>query len=336
MNNANGRLGRLYDAPIVEEDFALRGPEGTFRARMYRPTDGAPRRALVLAHGVHWRGIDERRLVPFARHLARTGLVVVTPELQALADYRIQASSVEEIVATVQHTARSRWVAPGGVGLLGLSFAGGLALRAAASPACATEVAFVLSLGGHDDLERVSHFLATDELLTPRGTVHLRAHDYGLVVLVYAYAERFVPGAEVGPFREAVRAFLHEDRRTAERLGATLPAASGEVFQRILAHDRAALGPRVARELASLRGVMEAASPRGHLRGLRAPVYLLHGDHDDVIPPSESEFAALELGRQVPTHLLVTSAISHVSVERRPTARQQWAMLHFMAGVLGE
>jgi pimeloyl-ACP methyl ester carboxylesterase len=166
--------------------------------------------------------------------------------------------------------------------------------------------------------------------------VRLRAHDYGLVVLMYAYAERFVPAEEVGPFRAAVREFLHENRPEAERLGARLQGASGALFQRILAHDRATLGPQVARELPSLRGAMDQASPRGHLGRLRAPVYLLHGDHDDVIPPSESEFASLELRGQVPTHLLVTSAISHVSVERRPTAGQQWAMLHFMAGVLGE
>jgi hypothetical protein len=74
-----GWLAHLYDTPVVEENVLLHSPYGAFRARVYRPRDGAPRRGLVLAHGVHYMGIDEPRLIPFARNLARSGLVVMTP-----------------------------------------------------------------------------------------------------------------------------------------------------------------------------------------------------------------------------------------------------------------
>ncbi|MEZ4405138.1 MAG: hypothetical protein R3A52_01420 [Polyangiales bacterium] len=43
-------------------------------------------------------------------------------------------------------------------------------------------------------------FLALDELTTPEGTRRSRAHDYGLVVFVYAYADRFVDGASLPAF----------------------------------------------------------------------------------------------------------------------------------------
>src|ERR671926_127295 len=41
------------------------------------------------------------RLVPFARELARAGLVVLTPALDDLADYRIDPRSVDELCDSV-------------------------------------------------------------------------------------------------------------------------------------------------------------------------------------------------------------------------------------------
>jgi hypothetical protein len=38
--------------------------------------------------------MNERRMVPFARELARAGLVVMTPEMTDLADYRITRQGV--------------------------------------------------------------------------------------------------------------------------------------------------------------------------------------------------------------------------------------------------
>src|SRR5688572_20806721 len=76
------------EAPLLETDLVLPGRDGPIRARLYqRPGTRGP--GLVIAHGVHYRGIEERRLVPFARELARAGLSVLTPELRELTDYRI-------------------------------------------------------------------------------------------------------------------------------------------------------------------------------------------------------------------------------------------------------
>ena len=54
-------------------------------------------RGLIVAHGIHHEGMNERRMVPFARELARAGLVVMTPEMTDLADYRITRQGVSVI-----------------------------------------------------------------------------------------------------------------------------------------------------------------------------------------------------------------------------------------------
>lgn len=331
-----GAIAGAFEAPVLEENVLLRSRAGAFRARLYRPRDGSRGRGLVLAHGVHYLGIDEPRLVTFAQELARTGVIVLTPELASLTDYRVQASSVEEIRASVVHLSASPWVRDGRVGVMGASFAGGLALRAATDPTLQSRLAFVFSMGGHTDLGRVTRFLTTDELVTPTGVVHMRAHDYGLVVFVYAYAERFVDAGSLYNFKDALRLFLQQNRRESERVGAYLQGDARWLYERVLAHDKTALRARVEAVLPSVRGVMSEGSPGGHLALVRCPVYLLHGADDDVIPATESRFAAMELEAHTRVHLLVTTAVDHVTVRGRPTARQQWEVVHFMAGLLSE
>jgi dienelactone hydrolase len=330
-----GTLARLYDTPVVAENVLLRSPYGPFRARIYRPRDGAPRRGVLLTHGVHYMGIDEPRLIPFAQHLARSGLVVMTPELAALADYRVHPSSVAEIREAARYLARQPYVQPGGVSVLGLSFAGGLALLAASDPGMHDAIARVAALGGHHDLYRVSRFLATDELETPTGVRRMRAHDYGLVVFVYAHAEHFVAPDQVPLFRDALRHILHVDRDAAARAAAHLSPAARAVFDRINRNDKPALAPAVLRTLPGARAEMAALSPAGHAEGLRGvEVFLLHGAGDDVMPPTEAEDNARELARTTDVHLLVSPAIKHVTVEGRPTLWEQLRIVHAIAGVV--
>ncbi len=330
----HGRLARLYDTPVTVRYLLLRSSHGTFAARLYTPVGDSPHRGIVLAHGVHYLGIDEPRLTAFADNLARSGLVVLVPELAALADYEIQGSSVDEIVASADYLTHAPGVSPGGVGLMGFSFAGGLVLRAVSDPVLQGSVAFVVSVGGHDDLGRVIRFLATDEIVTPEGIVHTHAHDYGLVVFLYAYADRFVTADAVLTFRDALRLLLQEKHTESLRVGGYLTGDARTLYNHIVAHDRPALAPLVLRVLPSLRDLMANASPTGHLSGLRLPVFLLHGAKDDVIPPSESRFVAQELGPAGHVHLLVTPAIRHVAIEGHLTLWQRLQVVHFMAGVL--
>src|SRR5439155_24989482 len=78
------------------------------------------------------------------------------------------------------------------VGVMGLSFAGGLALMAAADARYQSDISSVIALGAYDDLARVTRFLATNEIELPDGkTGRIPAEQYGALVLVYAHIEDF-------------------------------------------------------------------------------------------------------------------------------------------------
>src|SRR5262249_17260806 len=150
-----------------------------------------------------------------------------------------------EIRAAVRALATRPGVLAGGVGLLGLSFAGGLGLLAASDPGMQGLVAYVVVLGGHNDLYRVSRFLATDELETPAGLRHMRAHDHGPLVYFYAHGERFVAPDQLLVFRDALRHVLHGDRRSGEAAAAYLSPAARALFDQVNHNDKPALAPLV-------------------------------------------------------------------------------------------
>ena len=73
-----------------------------------------------MVHGVHHLGIhDEPRLVAFARALSASGIEVLTPELASLADYQVDAHSIDLIGYSARELSQS---GNQKVGVLGISF----------------------------------------------------------------------------------------------------------------------------------------------------------------------------------------------------------------------
>jgi dienelactone hydrolase len=330
-----GKAAEAAQDPLVEEALTVDGAGGPFRARIYRLRGQAQGQGLIVVHGIHHEGMNEHRMVPFARELARAGLVVLTPEITDLADYRITHQGVSVIRdATVYLGGRHDLVGNAPVGILGFSFAGGLALVAAEQPPLAGHVAYVVSVGGHHDLARVLRFLIRNEVETPAGLVRKPAHDYGLVVLLYGSVDRFAPEPDRAALRDALRASLHQDRPAALAAAARLTTDRGkELWQLADAKKLQTLAPQLEAIVTEQRAELAALSPRGHLAAIGAPVYLVHGTDDSVIPASETEWAGLELGKA--DHIaLVSPLIEHVEVSRAAGIGDKLALLRFIAQML--
>ncbi|MES1188998.1 MAG: hypothetical protein ABUL60_34600 [Myxococcales bacterium] len=320
---------------LTTEDVTIVGKNGPIRARLYFREGATPGEGIVVAHGVHYRGIDERRLVPFARALAESGLVVLTPELSELADYRITASGVDVIRDSVRYLVERRdLVASERVGLMGFSFAGGLSLVAAEEPQTAARLTSVTSVGGHHDLRRVLRFLIHNEIETPHGLVHQKAHEYGLVVLVYGNLEHFVPAQDLPAMREGFKAWLHEDQKSARAAAKARTTPEAERLWQLLEQGNLqTLAPELDALLQSQSAELARLSSVGHLRRLNVPVYLLHGSHDSVIPSSETDAANLEL-EGADHQALVSPLLEHVEVSQSAGLADKLALVSFMAKVL--
>lgn len=311
-------------------------PARQTKARLFVPrgADVASTPAMVVVHGVQYRGIEEPRLQRFARAISNIGFVVLTPQLEELADYQVQPRTIETVGAAVKALRAKN--GDHKVGLVGVSFGGGISLLTAADPRYAGDVSTVLALGGHDDLERVSRFFATDAALDPSGVAApMHAHEYGATVLVYTHAEDFFPTADVPAARDALRFWLWEEREAARREAAKLSPESKAKVEKLFAADIASVRQELLAEIEKKKDEMKLVSPHDRLGGMRASVYVLHGAGDTVIPATE----ALWLGKDVPParlrSVLVSPAIQHVEL-KEPKVSDKAELVHFMGRLIGD
>ncbi len=327
-----GIIGAIHTYPIEESLTEIATPAGPIRARLYIPKGMANAPGMVIVHGVHHLGIDEPRLVAFARAMSASGIRILTPELLSLADYHVESGAI----ALIGYSARSLSESLGQkVGVLGISFGGGLSLLAASDPRFEPYIRFVVSVGAHDDLERVSQFFITNQIARPDGTtLHMAAHEYGPLVLIYSHVEDFFPAADVAPAHEALRLLLWEKVDESRKVAEQLSPASRARMELLYTHHLEPLDGEMEQVIAAHRSEMAAVSPHGHLQSLQVPVLLLHGAADNVIPPSE----LLWLKRDVPSaylkDALISPALSHVSMEGKPTLADNLRLVNFMAQML--
>jgi pimeloyl-ACP methyl ester carboxylesterase len=328
------RLAAGEQDACLETALEVSSSRGPVKAKLYRPPGAMPAAGLVLLHGVHRLGIEEPRLQRFARAFASMGVAVLTPQLESLADYQVDPADLEVIGASAR-ALREQLPGRPRVGLMGLSFAGGLALIAAADEAVARDVRWVMAVGAHDDLSRVMRFFATSRIQRPDGTVEaLHAHDYGPLVIAYSHPEAFFPEAERAPAREALRLWLAEEYDGTRRALGPLSAPSRAKLEALFDRRVDAVSAELLAALPGFAATADAVSPHRFLSRLRVPVLLLHGAGDNVIPATETRWLARGIPPDELRGMLISEALQHVELHGEPSLGERWALLHFVAGMI--
>lgn len=288
---------------------------------------------MVLVHGIHHLGIDEPRLVSFAQSAAGNGFAVLTPELAALADYDVDASSIPTIgESTIWLQQR---LGTGPVSIVGVSFAGGLSLLAALDPRYEPHIRALFLMGAYDDLGRVARFLATDQAELPDGRWEpYKAHDYGAAVFVYSHLDQFFSASDLSVAHDALRDWLWEEPEDAKVLLPRLSPAGQQTMNILMARQIDQLRSKLLEEIQADQSQFAAISPAGKLAGLRVPVFVLHGLTDDIIPSTESLWLEKEIPRPYLKAALITPAFSHVDPEKDATLGEKLQLVGFLASFL--
>ena len=331
---------RVHD--VRAQNLTIPTRRGDIPARLYRPVarpvgDSPP---VVIFPGVHAGGVDEPRLASLSRRIAATGATVLSVPLPDLRQYHIAPRStddIEDVVAWV--TARPEIAPHGRTGVVGVSFAGGLALVAAGRPSLSGKITGVFALGAHADLPRVIRYLCLAEG-APRTLAP--PHDYGVVLMLRTSLALVTPPDQVQALDHAVVTFLDAssaettDRAESARLFAeaqalevTLPEPARTLMRAVNQRDVATLG-RILAPFAEQVGGAPALSP-ARSPATSAPVFLLHGTDDNVIPASE----ALELERYLAgagsarLETLLTPLLSHAEARPAPRIIDLWRLVRF-------
>ena len=341
MQGLPRRLADLGMQPVRDERLTVPSRGGDLPARRYHPRLPSER-PILLVPGVHAAGVDEPRLDGFARNLAALGHPVVSVGPPDLARYRITPQTTDMIEDAARWLDAQELGSPRNeaIGMVGISFGGGLSVVAASR---LHNVAWVLSFGGHGDLPRTLRYLCSG--VQPDG-VRRPPHDYGVVIILLGVAELVVPADQVESLRAGILTFLeasHVDMVDKPRAAGifdrarTLAATMGEPARTLMTYvnnrDVAHLGPILLPYVSAMGGdpaLSPAKSPPPS-----APVYLLHGLDDNVIPAVETTLLAVDLkSRGGRAYALATPLITHAEVDRTPTAKEVWNLVRFWAGLL--
>jgi dienelactone hydrolase len=357
-----GRLAAVRAYDTTRRDLApIATRHGAVPARLYQPSSFT--RTVVLVPGVHMDGIDETRLVGMAEDLAETGYAVVTVAPPDLRRFQITPANTDVIEDAARWVASQPDLAPDGrVGMVGISFSGGLSIVAAGRADLRDRVAFVMSFGGHGDLGRVMRYLTTGQApaapadvtaagtVTGAGSMHiLPPHDYGVTVVLLTFADHVVPAGQVTPLREAILVYLTASSLTlvdmtraeaefarARAVGDALPEPSRTLMRHV--NDRAVdkLGPLLAPVVDGIVGHddVRAMSPE-QVPPPAAPVFLLHGSEDTVIPPVETLLLATHLAAHTRVTGLLSGLITHAEVDKSAALGDVWALTRFWRALMG-
>jgi dienelactone hydrolase len=345
-------VASLETVAVSEQKDEVPSRFGPLRARIYTPDLGA-RRAVLLTPGVNALGIDEPRLVAFARNLAATGLLVVTPELPDLSHYQITPRSTDMLEDAALWLSGRRDLTRGEpIGVMGISFAGGLSTVAAGRPSLRGRLAFVFSFGGHANFQRVVRYLCSAvEPPAPAGYGLSKTpapHDYSLaiVTLDLVLAGRLVPAEQADGLKTGVLTFLHashlalfdrkkagEEFQSALAQEAALPEPARTYMHLVNTRDVKDLGPKLLPFISDM-GDDPALSP-DRSPAPDAPVFLIHGAEDNVVPAAETAFLAEHLKSQAAAvRVLITPLISHAEVDRPATRAEIWDLVSFFKAML--
>lgn len=350
-------LGGRIEALATERSYAVDARpvhtvptrHGDIPARFYVPakTVGYP---VIVIPGIHSAGIEEGRLTGLSQQLAATGLTVMTIALPDLQAYRITPAATDTIEDAVTWLAGQETYAPDGrVGIVGISFAGGLSIAAAGRPAIRNKLAYVMSFGGHGDLPRVMRYLVTGEETPVAGVTLHPPHDYGVGVILHGLADRgVVPADQVAALREGITIFLLGSQQTvlepdlavktfarARDYEKILPEPSRTYLHYVNERDTKKLGVVLLPFLDQLAADDPSLSPDRAPSVPAAPVYLLHGVEDTVVPAVESALLADYLrNRGADVHLLLSGLITHAEVSKNIPVGETVKLVSFWASVL--
>jgi pimeloyl-ACP methyl ester carboxylesterase len=327
---AQGLAASFANHPVVEEQATAQTSRGIVKYRTFTPKDVTNPPSILLLHGVHHLGIDDPRLINLSRAMAMSGVQIIAPELKDLTEYHVSPETVDDIGTDAAYFSRRSGKR---VGVIGLSFAGGLALIAASRPEYADKMGFVLAVGSHDSMSRVAKFFASNVLVRPDGSQeHFQAHEYGVLILAYSHLEDFFSGADIPPAHEALRRHLWEQPALESASNALTPQGRSELD--LLENHRDRMEQAMLQEVDRHTGEMDAVSPAGKMSGMHVPVYLLHGAGDSVIPPSESLWLAQDIPHDDLRAVLISQALVHVDMDKKVSFSDEWALVHFMAKIL--
>jgi len=322
----------LREQPLREE-ITLATESGQLDADLHRPA--RPRGVLLLVHGLSRAGRRQPDVERLARLLAQHGLLVLVPQIEGLAAFRLTGREVDDIRAALRHAAALGTAMPGGsIGVAGLSFGAGPAMLAAAG---VPGLRVVGSFGGYADLRHVIAYVTTGAH-DFEGRHHVqRQEEYNRWKLLALLVALVADGEDRRVLDGIAGAKLANPGEVTESMEQRLGAEGRAVLALVLNRREDAVDGLIAELPAAAREALRRLSPLAAVPRIQARLLITHGTADESIPFTESlRLAAAAGGR---AHLALFETFHHTGPRAFwpslwPRARDGWRLVRVVDELL--
>lgn len=262
---------------------------------------------ILLVHGLSPLAHRDMRIVNLARALAASGFRVIAPEFAEVRALTIGPSTIDNIARCMRAVALEHETVNHRVGVFSASFCGGLSVLAAGRQEAASWVAGITAIGSYTDVASTLQYLMSSE----------KADPYGRYVILKNFIHHSIgDDAEVQlALTTAIDDNFHG--RSPGELPVLLQRLRPRAVNLVqaLLHDAATRRYHFDRIRPHLKKISEPLDVVRNAGGVKAPVWLLHGEEDNVIPANQSRLLHVALRRAGKRSTLVVSPLlSHSNV----------------------
>lgn len=297
----------------------------TIAADLYYLPNRGKRAAILLTHGIIEAGKDDPRLIRFAHSLARTGFVVVVPELTGMKSLKVVLSDVDDIVTSFRYlTTLTDLVDVRRMGLLGFSYAAGPTLMAAAHPGVRRQVKFVVSFGGYYDPVNVIRFITTGyyEYRDEQGT--LKPEPYGKWVFFINNLDYVESPKDRSLLKEIFLKEQEQKRREIKPLVEQLSSQGKYLYELLINEDPRRVEDLIQKIDPRVRRYLEQLSMAPIIPAIDAYFIIGHGSADPLIPYTESLRLADAVRDRKKVHVAILRLFTHVDPASKPSSVKEF------------
>jgi dienelactone hydrolase len=324
-----GSLARVTATPSMER---LRIPRNGKKipADLYYLPDGKKRAAILLTHGILDTGKEDPRLIRFAHSLARSGFIVLVPELRGMKSFRVLLSDVDDIVASFRYlVSLKERVDEKKLGLLGFSYGAGPTFMAAADPSIRHKVKFLVSFGGYYDPINVIRFITTGYYEYGDGRGFQKPEPYGKWVFFMNNVD-YVESEDDQKLLKTIFKKEEEAKRDEVRslLGSLTPRGRS-LYELLINEDPRRVDDLVQRIDPRVQKYLKKVSLAAVIPSIQAYLIIGHGSTDPLIPYTESLRLADAVKDKNRVHVAIIKLFTHVD----PT-HKSFSTKEFVTGYL--
>ncbi len=272
---------------VRKERISIKYNGVNFVALRYSRLPLKKRPAIILNIGISSYSENHVILYRLAKVIAFLGFHAFIPCFYELKYRWIRKESTKHIEHAIFAISNLHYVNSYQIGIIGVSFGGGLSLLAVKNPEVNKKIKFVLVIGTYSNLESSLRFSFTGKFKVKNKTKYIYPNPTGRIIFLHNFLEKIKLFKNEGKIRKILTNFLNgRTIWTFENIRNLEPADQ----KSILSLYRGCKNDDVFYKLlnSNIKELSDTLSPKHIKDDVKKPVFIIHGIYDDMIDYGQS------------------------------------------------